>query len=161
MVFNSPTVVVTFFIVGCIWISIITFVLYRISRHYNRLIKGTTKIGLTDILNNLLDNRNGFKKRIDSIESAVDKVQTAGKFHIQRVGIVRFNPFSDTGGAQSFTMALLDGNDNGVVMTSLYVRNGNRWYVKEVRAGKGKGMVLSEEEEVAIKKAAPIDTHHE
>lgn len=149
------------FVIGFIWISIVTFITYRLARHYNRLVQGTSKIGLSDILNTLLDNQHLFKKRIDIIEGLVKKTEISGTFHIQRIGIVRFNPFSDTGGAQSFTMALLDGNNNGVVMTSLYARNGNRWYVKEVRLGKGKGMVLSEEEEVAIKKAAPIDIHHE
>lgn len=161
MVFNSPGFVAVFSLVGFLWISLLTVIMYRLARHYDRLVKGTSKTGLHDVLNSLLDNQNLFKKRIDTIEGIVGKTQAAGKFHIQRIGIVRFNPFSDTGGAQSFTMALLDGNDNGVVMTSLYARNGNRWYVKEVRAGKGKGIVLSEEEEVAIKKAAPIDTHHE
>jgi hypothetical protein len=50
-------------------------------------------------------------------------------------------------------MALLDGADNGVVMTSLYGRNGNRWYVKEIHSGKGKNLELSKEEETAIKQA--------
>lgn len=161
MVFGNPGFVAILSVIGWIWAIAVTIILYRLSRHYNRLVAGTSKTGLSDILNTLLDNQHLFKKRIDIIEGAVKKTEVAGKFHIQRVGIVRFNPFSDTGGAQSFTMALLDGNDNGIVMTSLYARNGNRWYVKEVRLGKGKGMVLSEEEEVAIKKATPIDTHHE
>lgn len=161
MVFNGSGFVAILSVIGFIWIVAVTIVIYRLSRHYNRLVKGTSKTGLSDILNNLLDNQNLFKKRIDTIESAVKRTDAAGKFHLQRVGIVRFNPFSDTGGAQSFTMAILDGNDNGVVMTSLFARNGNRWYVKEIRSGKGKGVVLSEEEEVAIKKATPIDIHHE
>ena len=50
-------------------------------------------------------------------------------------------------------MAILDESDTGVVMTSLYARTGNRWYVKEVVKGKGKELELSREELAAITQA--------
>lgn len=122
-----------------VWLVIISALLVRTVSHYNRLTKGITKRGLQEIL-----------------EAIVAKLQSQqeGRSHIQKIGIVRFNPFADTGGAQSFSIALLDFENNGIVMTSLYARNGNRWYVKEVRLGKGKDVELSREETSAIEKAA-------
>jgi hypothetical protein len=46
---------------------------------------------------------------------------------------------------------MLDKNDNGIVMTSLYARTGNRWYIKYIKAGSGLDVELSKEEKSAIK----------
>lgn len=125
-------------------------------RHYNTLIGGTTKTTLKDVLDDvmrhqklLLDSTKENRKKLDELEEEVT-------FHIQRIGLVRFNPFADTGGSQSFTLALLDGEGNGLVMTSLYGRSGNRWYVKHVKAGKGIELELSKEERTAIEKAKKV-----
>lgn len=85
-----------------------------------------------------------------SVELASLKKQ--GGFSIQRVGIVRFNPFSEVGGDQSFSIALLDGEDNGVTITSLYSREGNRLYGKPIKKGSST-YTLSAEEKEAINKA--------
>jgi len=66
--------------------------------------------------------------------------------------VVRFNPFSGVGSDQSFSIALLDSNDNGVVITSLYTRNENRVYAKPLKAGRSE-YLLSAEEKNAIEKA--------
>ena len=121
--------------------------------HYNRLTRGVTSTGLRDVLESLMKSQQAAQSRFRSIDEAVKLLNQDGALHIQRIGIVRFNPFSDTGGAQSFSLAIVDSKDNGIVMTSLYARNGNRWYVKEIVSGKGNGVELSHEEESAIKHA--------
>jgi hypothetical protein len=72
---------------------------------------------------------------------------------VHKVGVVRFNPFKDLGGDQSFSIALLDGENNGVVVSSLHTREGNRVYAKPVELGKAVKHPLTEEEQEAIKKA--------
>ncbi|MDO8451651.1 MAG: DUF4446 family protein [bacterium] len=153
MVLNGSQIFIIVSGIFLFWISLVTVFVIRMTRHYNRLTDGISKTGLKDILTNVLDTQRGLKEHILAIEHAVSDIRTDGGFHIQHVGLVRFNPFSDTGGSQSFTVALLDGHDNGLVMTSLYARTGNRWYVKEVREGKGRELELSKEEQSAIKKA--------
>jgi len=74
------------------------------------------------------------------------------QFSIQKVGIIRFNPFSEVGGDQSFSLALLDGNDNGLVITSFYTREGNRVYGKPIKNGQSP-YALSQEEIKAIETA--------
>jgi len=71
---------------------------------------------------------------------------------VQKVGVVRFNPFKSTGGDQSFAIALLDSSDSGVVISSLFTREGTRVYSKPVDKNKSK-YPLSEEEKMAIERA--------
>ena len=142
MVFNENGVTM-FFLVGSI----------RMIRHYNQLTIGVTKTGLRDVLESMMGEGERLKAKTRQAEEQIARLIQDGHLHLQRFGIVHFNPFSDTGGSQSFSLAILDARDNGIVITSLYARTGNRWYVKEVRAGKGKDLALSKEEESAIKKA--------
>jgi hypothetical protein len=71
---------------------------------------------------------------------------------VQRIGIVRFNPFEDTGGNQSFALALLDGDANGVVLSSLHSRQATRVYLKTILGGRCEA-ALSEEEAEALRQA--------
>lgn len=140
--------------VGClIWLSMLTFLLVRMVSHYNKLGEGSSKTGLRDIMHDILDTQHGLTKKTIELDKVARALAIQGQRHIQRIGIVRFNPFADTGGAQSFTIAFLDGDDNGIIMTSLYARAGNRWYVKDIVAGKGKEHELSKEELEVIREA--------
>jgi len=76
-----------------------------------------------------------------------------GLYDIQRIGLVRFNPFAETGGDQSFCLAILDGQGSGLVITSLHSRDTTRVYAKPVKRGKASGYELSAEEKRAIKNA--------
>lgn len=140
--------------VGClVWLSLLTFLLVRMISHYNRLGEGSNKAGLQEILQEILHTQQGLTKKSIELEKVARALAVQGQRHIQRIGIVRFNPFADTGGAQSFTIALLDGQDNGIIMTSLFARAGNRWYIKDIVGGKGREHELSKEELEAIRSA--------
>lgn len=92
------------------------------------------------------------EKSFEKLSKELKSLKEESKFSIQKVGIVRFNPFSEVGGDQSFSIALLDGNNDGIVITSLYSREGNRIYGKSVKAGLSK-YSLSNEEKKAINEA--------
>lgn len=64
-----------------------------------------------------------------------------------RVGLVRYNPFEDTGGNQSFALALLDAHGDGFVVSSLHARNQTRVYAKGVKGGRSDSAVSDEEAE--------------
>lgn len=98
-------------------------------------------------------------KRLRSADSIMksllqeqDKISESISKSIQKVGVVRFNPFNDTGGDQSFSFALLDQRNNGLVISSLYTREGVRVFSKPIEKGLSK-YGLSKEEKEAIKKA--------
>ncbi len=156
MVFNT-TVIIWAVVVGIvIWLTVLTVLVIQSVSHYNRLSNGITKKGLQEVLDAILRTLQTVRGKTENLERVVEALGTDGELHIQRIGIIRFNPFADTGGAQSFVIALLDKMNNGIVMTSLYGRSSNRWYVKELVSGKGKDITLSKEEESAIDKAKHI-----
>jgi hypothetical protein len=93
------------------------------------------------------------KKDIKKLSDWNGDLQKTCDISITKVGVVRFNPFKDTGGDQSFAIALLDSNNNGLVISSLYSREGTRIYTKPIEAGKSINYNLSEEEQQAINKA--------
>ncbi len=92
------------------------------------------------------------KKSFEKVAKKLEDLENKNQFNIQKIGIVRFNPFQEMGGNQSFSIAILDGKDNGVVITSLYGKEGNRIYGKPIKEG-GSEYLLSEEEKQAIEYA--------
>ena len=103
---------------------------------------------LKEVLNQLKD----LEKKINGISEELENLKKESKFSVQKTGIVRYNPFSGIGSNQSFSVALLDGNNDGIVITSLYAREGNRVYGKPVKDGKSE-YSLSNEEKRAIERA--------
>jgi len=79
-------------------------------------------------------------------------LEAAQRKAFQRVGLVRYNPFEETGGNQSFALALLDSAGDGWVLSSLHARSGTRVYAKAVKAGRA-DTALSDEETAAIQQA--------
>ncbi len=92
------------------------------------------------------------KKEFGKVSLELQKMKEENKMSIQKVGILRYNPFSNTGSDLSFSIALLDGSNNGIVITSLYSGEGNRVYGKNIENGKSE-YSLSGEEEKIIKEA--------
>ena len=136
-----------------IWLTILSFFLYKMISSYNRLGKGVTKENLSSVLNKIAGQLELSKKELAEISGGCDKLEHEGTFHIQKIGLLRFNPFSDTGGDQSFILAILNGRDDGVLLSSLHSRSGTRWYTKKIKEGKGVEHVLSNEEKETIKSA--------
>lgn len=99
----------------------------------------------TKKLNTLLQNE---KEILTSIK-AIEKVQS---LCIQKVGIVRYKAIANTGADLSFTVALLDKQNDGVVLNGIYSRDGSYTYAKPIQDGKST-YTLSEEEEQALEKA--------
>lgn len=88
------------------------------------------------------------EKNLEKVSQELEILKKENKFAIQKVGIVRFNPFSEIGSDQSFSIALLDGKDDGLIITSLYTREGNRVYGKEIKNNESKHLLSKEEEKV-------------
>lgn len=124
---------------------------WRLRRLWQKLSKQTKQESLTEILEKLLEHFRISQKTQTEIKRVLEEQGLAGQKHFQKVGIVRFNPFADSGGDQSFALALMDGHDRGFVISSLHSRQETRIYLKPVAAGSGKEFPLSKEEQQAIK----------
>jgi hypothetical protein len=90
--------------------------------------------------------------RVRSLEQRSTALEAQGRKAVQRVGLVRFNPFEDTGSNQSFALALLDEDGDGVVVSSLHTRQATRVYVRPVSGGIAE-RALSDEETEALAQA--------
>jgi len=152
MVFSFDSEILAL-IVLFLWVLGLTFFLYRYGRHYQRLVKGQDKKNLTEILNAILKEIKISKEEIEKLKERTTKIEKENVFYFQRAGLVKFNPFKEIGGKQSFILALLDKEKSGVLITSLHGRETTRWYVKIIKKGKAVNFELSKEEKEAIEKA--------
>lgn len=97
------------------------------------------------------------RARIARVEARLDSLEQRHQASLQRVGLVRFNAFSDVGGERSFALALLDDHGDGLVLTSVSTREQSWTYAKPVRGG-ASNHPLSEEERRAIAQAMAAES---
>lgn len=114
--------------------------------------KGRKTQDLEGVIAEQLKRMKNMEKEIVKLFNWNEGLQKIADISVQKVGVVRFNPFKDTGGDQSFAIALLDKDNNGLVISSLYGREGTRIYAKPIERGDST-YHLSEEEKEAIQKA--------
>lgn len=140
-----------FFVFG-IWLLVLSFFLYRFFALFNRLTRGLEVSDLKKVLEKLLSQCEANSKDIRQLEKDLHSLEEDGKLHIQKVGLVRFNPFKELGGDHSFSLALLNARDTGVIITGLHTRDRTRLYMKDVVKGKS-GVELSADESKALASA--------
>jgi len=137
------------FIVFGVWLLALSFFLYRYIAFFNKLTKGVGVADLKKILEKILARGEGNTDELKILRRRIDLIEEDGKFHIQKIGLVRFNPFKELGGDHSFCLAILDSHDSGIIITSLHTRDRTRVYMKDIKKGKS-GFELSVEEKKAF-----------
>ena len=141
-------------IVISLWLIVLSVLLFKSIRHYQRLTQGVGKKKLREILEDILSSQKVTEEETKKLVAKFEDHFEKSKKHLQKIGLVRYNPFSDTGGDQSFIIALLDDKNDGLVISSLHSREVTRIFAKPVKNGKGEHYELSAEEKKAIKKAS-------
>jgi len=124
----------------------------RVRRRLAILTRGEEGKSLDAVLEAHLDKVLAVGRELDELSARSAVLEANGRRAIQRVGLVRFNPFEDTGGNQSFALALTDVSGNGFVVSSLHTRTGTRVYAKAIADGRADG-ALSAEETEALRRA--------
>ncbi|MDD5696930.1 MAG: DUF4446 family protein [Candidatus Pacebacteria bacterium] len=92
------------------------------------------------------------EEKIEQLEEEFKKEKNKNRMAFKKAGLIRYNPFREKGGDQSFSLALLDEEDKGFVLTSIYTHEGVRIFAKPVTKGESQYQ-LSDEEREAIRKA--------
>ena len=103
-------------------------------------------------MKNILKPQRKFESQYSKLLDMVTDMDKTDKSKIQKVGLIRYNPFDEMGGNLCFALALLDGNDNGVVLNGIHSRTGSFTYAKPIEMGVSTYM-LSEEELKAVEVA--------
>jgi Na+-translocating ferredoxin:NAD+ oxidoreductase RnfG subunit len=132
--------------------AILFFKLKKTHKKIDELLDQGKIKSLKDVLLKQKERHEELEEQIKKAFLQIRGLQNTAEKTIQKTGVVRFNPFNEMGGNQSFTIALLDEKDNGFVISSLFVKEGNRVYAKSVKGGKSDHL-LSNEEQEAINKA--------
>jgi hypothetical protein len=142
--------------IAVVVLIVLVVLLWRRLGQLDRRLAGLTRGGdgtsLESTLHSTLERVNALSGGVEQLRSRATAIEAAQRLAIQRTGLVRYNPFEDTGGNQSFAVALLDANGDGVVMSSLHARQNTRVYAKAIAGGRSEA-ALSDEETEALRQA--------
>jgi hypothetical protein len=125
----------------------------RLNARLAGLTRGGDGTSFEAVLDAHLDRVTAVGHDLDDLAARTVVLERDLRRTFSRVGLVRYNPFEETGGNQSFALALLDADGNGWVLSSLHARTGTRVYAKAVTRGRS-DTALSDEESEAIRSAS-------
>jgi hypothetical protein len=138
--------------VGCVVLLLMILMLFIQSRRIallsdrlDYLTQGADGESLEAVLNSHLETVVRVAHDMDEMQARTAVLEGSARLHFSRLGLVRFNPFQDTGGDQSFALAMLDANNDGFVVSSLHSRTGTRLYAKAVFGGEAESLLGAEE----------------
>lgn len=129
------------------WLVVLSIWFFRISNHYKKLVGNTKREDLKEILENLLSQQSEVREKLIDTLGEIEVANKKSLANIQKIGIVKFNPYREAGGNHSFALCLLNGHDNGFIILSLHGREGSRLYLKEVKQGKAQYELSKEEQQ--------------
>ncbi|MBI5530728.1 MAG: DUF4446 family protein [Candidatus Doudnabacteria bacterium] len=146
-IFNLILIVLTLMGLGyCLW------QITSLNRLRKSFFKSSDGLDLEQVIYSLSSSLQDGQRQQQALENALIELREKTSFAVQKVGLVRFNPFDDGGGNFSFCLALLDEHNSGVVITSMHGRQQNRIYTKKIDDGKSDSQ-LNDEELQAVKNA--------
>lgn len=126
--------------------------LARMNKRYNTMMKGMDGVNVEQLLVNHIEKVKETVGKVDRLSIDCEKIKEAAKKNIQKVGVIRFNAFEDMGSDLSFAIALLDYQNDGMVISSIYSRSESRMYAKPILAGQS-SYLLTDEEKHALSQA--------
>jgi hypothetical protein len=121
-------------------------------RKLNYFLLGKNGADLETLILSIQDNIKNLQAENLTASQEIQDLKQISQLCIQKVGLVRYSPFSDGGGNYSFSLALLNHHYSGIIITNMYGRQQSRVYIKEIIRGKS-DIVLTEEEQTAIQSA--------
>ncbi|WP_018131416.1 DUF4446 family protein [Effusibacillus pohliae] len=146
-----------FVLIGFLVMTVLFFVIQtvrfnRLYKRYRQLMRGVDKSNLEEVMIKQAAELQNLRNQVQAVQEAQSKVRQDIANSIGPIGIVRYNAFDDVGSDLSFSVALLNRNKNGVVISSLYGREDTRTYAKPVKNGDS-AYKLTDEEKEAIQLA--------
>lgn len=148
-------------ILGILGVQLILLILFlilfiqhsKMNRNYNSFMQGENGKNLEDSILKKFSEIDQLKESNNKISDRVKNNETALQSSFQKVGLVKYDAFKEMGGKLSFSICLLDNNDNGFLITSMHsTREGCYTYLKEIIKGESY-VVLAEEERRALEQA--------
>ncbi len=131
-------IVLNFILILIIFIMALSnrYKIKKLKARYEKFMRGLSDRNIEQLIDDCIDSVRYVNERNKDIENQINRIERNLLHCIQKIGVVRFNAFDNVGSDLSFSVALLDCNDNGVVLSGLYSRESSTTYAKPVVAGK-------------------------
>ncbi|MBI5305310.1 MAG: DUF4446 family protein [Chloroflexi bacterium] len=137
------------------WVVFLELRHQKLAAAFRTVMTGRAGADLESILMDYLARMDRVEQVAQAVEQHLVHIESKMPFLIQHVGIVRFNPFSDKGGDQSFVVAVLDDHTDGFVFSGLHSRTDVRVYAKPVVSGQSTYTLTAEEKEAIARAMKP------
>lgn len=153
MIFYAFISSITLNLIVIVLLSYLWYKQHRISSHINTIGQQAAKGELPIIINKSYNQINELATEIEQLNQYYSKLYRLTDNTLQNIGLVRYNAFNEMGGNLSFSLALLNNQNDGLIMTSINGRNDHRLYIKQINAGLSPDFPLSDEEANALEQA--------
>jgi hypothetical protein len=137
------------FIILMIFLIVAWAKLSSLRKRYDRMLNGSSSMNVEELIIELQDKIKGQKAQSHEHGSQIEEFRETIKKMKSKVGIHRYNAFSDSGSDLSFSVAILDQYQDGILMTGIHSREQTYIYAKPIENGQSK-YTLSPEEKEAI-----------
>ena len=138
-------------LIGLVLVAVVQSARLRTAtRAYRSLVSDSQGGSLQQLLDTHIAKVVEVGARMEQLAELHEYLEVRSRGSLQHIGLVRFNPFEDTGSDQSFAIALLDDRRDGIVLSSLHGRGQTRVFAKPVEGGESTH-TLSDEEAQAIR----------
>lgn len=134
-----------------IFISILKAI-NKLEKKYNMFMRNLSDKNIEELLINYFDKIDDVKSSNDEMKDTINKMNNEVNKCIQKYSIIRYKAFDDVGSDLSFSISLLDNNNNGLILTGIFGRNECTTYAKPIENGISK-YELSIEEKQALEDA--------
>lgn len=151
--FGIGLITAIFFLFLLLWLFFLHRELRRLKQRSADFFSGNDVKSIEDVIINHSKLLKTLDKDIQELYNISNQINALAHKGLYKFSMKRFNPFKEVGGDQSFSVALLNGKNNGLVISSLYTREGTRIYAKAITNGLSEKHPLTEEEEEIIKLA--------
>lgn len=124
----------------------------KIKKCYTKFMQGKNAKSLEEKINELFKDNIVFKESVEDNRKELRKLSRNQEFAFQKLGLVKYDAFKQMGGMLSFSLALLNDQNNGFIINSVHSSDGCYSYTKEIKDGTSE-ISLGEEEKKALEKA--------
>ncbi|WP_167957630.1 DUF4446 family protein [Anaerosporobacter faecicola] len=167
-VFDSLGIDIGYVLLGTMGVALIVSIIciillckvHSLKKKYRSFMSSKSGESLEDEIHKRFDEISSLQTTTQEVKNQITKINSTLKFVYQKIGIVKYDAFSEMGGKLSFVLALLTEDNNGFLINSMHSsREGCYTYVKEIINGES-FVILSEEEKTALKEAIESKSIH-
>jgi hypothetical protein len=148
LLINLALVFLLFVIIIVLWAK-----LAGMKKNYKRILNGSSSMNVEELLINIQEKLNHQEKQTTGITSKIESIRETIKKMKSKVGIHRYNAFGDSGSDLSFSVAVLDDYEDGILLTGIHSREQTYMYAKPIQNGQS-AYSLSPEEKEAINRTS-------